>query len=145
MAYALLMLLTGTNLATSLYRGYAARFGFSPLMVTLIFAAYVAVLIPSLLIAGPLSDTVGRRTVLLPTVAVAALGSLVFALASGTGWLFAMVSMGASASDRSWLACSRGTPQRHTSRRSRRRSYCWYRRRQRSRRSRRQAADRRGT
>ncbi|GHE14570.1 MFS transporter [Streptomyces alanosinicus] len=88
-AYALLMLLTGTNLPTPLYRGYEARFGFSPLMVTLIFAAYVAVLIPSLLVAGPLSDAVGRRSVLLPAVALAALGSLVFALAAGTGWLFA--------------------------------------------------------
>lgn len=88
-AYTLLTLLTGTNLATPLYRGYAARFGFSPLVVTLIFAVYVAVLIPSLLVAGPLSDAVGRRTVLLPAVAVAALGSLVFTLAEGTGWLFA--------------------------------------------------------
>ncbi|MGW8398729.1 MFS transporter [Streptomyces lydicus] len=88
-AYALLILLTGTNLSTPLYRGYEARFGFSPLMVTLIFAAYVAVLIPSLLVAGPLSDVVGRRGVLLSAVALAALGSLVFALAAGTGWLFA--------------------------------------------------------
>lgn len=88
-AYALLILLTGTNLPTPLYRGYEARFGFSPLMVTLIFAAYVAVLIPSLLVAGPLSDAVGRRSVLLPAVALASLGSLVFALATGTGWLFA--------------------------------------------------------
>lgn len=88
-AYALLVLLTGTNLATPLYRGYEARFGFSPLMVTLIFAVYVAVLIPSLLVAGPLSDAVGRRSVLLPAIAVAALGSLTFALAAGTGWLFA--------------------------------------------------------
>lgn len=45
-AYTLLILLTGTNLPTPLYRGYEARFGFSPLVVTLIFAAYVAVLIP---------------------------------------------------------------------------------------------------
>lgn len=88
-AYTLLILLTGTNLPTPLYRGYEQRFGFSPLMVTLIFAAYVAVLIPSLLVAGPLSDTVGRRRVLLPAVVLAALGSLGFALAAGIGWLFA--------------------------------------------------------
>jgi MFS family permease len=88
-AYALLILVTGTNLPTPLYRGYEARFGFSPLVVTLIFAAYVAALIPSLLVAGPLSDAVGRRRVLLPSLAVAALGSLSFALAEGTAWLFA--------------------------------------------------------
>ncbi|MEU6040512.1 MFS transporter [Actinomadura sp. NPDC047616] len=85
----MLILLTGTNLPTPLYRGYEAEYGFSPLMVTLIFAAYVAVLIPSLLVAGTLSDAVGRRSVLLPAVALAALGSLVFALAAGTEWLFA--------------------------------------------------------
>lgn len=88
-AYTLLILLTGTNLPTPLYRGYAERFGFSPLMVTVIFAAYIAALIPSLLIAGPLSDAVGRRRVLIPAVVVAALGSLTFAFADGTGWLLA--------------------------------------------------------
>ncbi|HEY2671569.1 MAG TPA: MFS transporter [Rugosimonospora sp.] len=88
-AYTLLILLTGTNLPTPLYRGYEARFGFSPLTVTLIFATYVLVLIPSLLMVGPLSDAVGRRRVLLPAIGSAALGSLVFALAGGTEWLFA--------------------------------------------------------
>ena len=88
-AYSLLVLLVGTNIATPLYQGYAQRFGFSPVVLTLVFAAYVAVLIPSLLVAGPLSDAVGRRRVLLPAFVLAALGSLVFALAPGTGWLFA--------------------------------------------------------
>ncbi|MEU7486910.1 MFS transporter [Streptomyces sp. NPDC042319] len=88
-AYALLILLTGTNLPTPLYRGYAAQFGFSPLVVTLIFAAYVAALIPSLLVAGPLSDAIGRRKVLLPALALAVLGAASFALAADTEWLFA--------------------------------------------------------
>lgn len=88
-AYTLLILLTGTNLPTPLYRSYETRFGFSPFVVTLIFAVYVAVLIPSLLVAGPLSDAVGRRRVLLPALALATLGSLGFALATNTVWLFA--------------------------------------------------------
>lgn len=88
-AYALLVLLTGTNLPTPLYRGYETWFGFSPFVVTLIFAAYIAVLIPSLLLAGPLSDAIGRRRVLLPALATAALGSLAFALADDVAWLFA--------------------------------------------------------
>jgi MFS family permease len=87
-AYTLLILLTGTNLPTPLYHGYAERFGFSPLTVTLIFAAYAAALIPSLLVAGPLADAVGGRAVLIPAVALAALGSLAFALAEGTAWLY---------------------------------------------------------
>ncbi|EPH41387.1 MFS transporter [Streptomyces aurantiacus] len=88
-AYTLLFLLTGTNLPTPLYRGYQQSFGFSPLMVTMIFAVYVASLIPSLLIAGPLSDSIGRRKVVLPALILAALGSLAFALADNIGWLFA--------------------------------------------------------
>ncbi|MEV4341975.1 MFS transporter [Streptomyces sp. NPDC049590] len=88
-ACTLFRLLTGTNLPTPLYRGYQQEFGFSPLVVTLVFAVYVAALIPSLLIAGPPSDSVGRRTVLLPAVVLAALGSLVLALADGVGRLFA--------------------------------------------------------
>jgi MFS family permease len=87
-AYTLLILLTGTNLPTPLYHGYAQRFGFSPLTVTLIFAAYAAVLIPSLLVAGPLADAVGGRAVLIPAVTLAALGSLAFALSEGTAWLY---------------------------------------------------------
>lgn len=88
-AYTMLVLLTGTNLATPLYRGYEHRFGFSPLVLTLVFAVYVAVLIPSLLVAGPLSDAIGRRRVVLPAIAVAALGSVGFALATDVWWLFA--------------------------------------------------------
>jgi MFS family permease len=85
----MLVLVTGTNLPTPLYRGYEATFGFSPLVVTLIFAAYVGALIPSLLITGSLSDAIGRRRVLLPAMVLAALGSLAFALADSIAWLFA--------------------------------------------------------
>jgi predicted MFS family arabinose efflux permease len=88
-AYVYVVLLTGTNLPTPLYRGYERAFGFSPLVVTLIFSAYVGTLIPSLLLAGPLSDAIGRRRVLLPAVGVALAGAVCFALADGTGWLFA--------------------------------------------------------
>ncbi|MEY9928284.1 MFS family permease [Catenulispora sp. GP43] len=88
-AYTFLILLTGTNLPTPLYKGYEARFGFSPLTLTLIFTAYVAVLIPSLLVVGPAADAVGYRVMLLPALVVAAGGALVFALASSTAWLFA--------------------------------------------------------
>ncbi|WP_052850471.1 MFS transporter [Streptomyces avicenniae] len=88
-AYTLLVLLVGTNVPTPLYRGYQESFGFSALVVTLVFAVYAAVLIPSLLSAGPLTDLLGRRALLLGAVTLAALGSLAFALATGPGWLFA--------------------------------------------------------
>ncbi|MFJ9369590.1 MFS transporter [Nocardia sp. NPDC101769] len=88
-AYTLLILLTGTNVATPLYHGYAHRFGFSPLVMTLVFAVYMGVLIPALLIAGPASDVLGRRRILLPALVLAALGTLGFALATDVAWLFA--------------------------------------------------------
>ncbi|WP_460718461.1 MFS transporter [Nocardia heshunensis] len=88
-AYALLILLTGTNIPTPLYHGYGQRFGISALTTTLVFAVYVGALIPSLLIAGPASDAVGRRRILLPALVLAALGSVGFALATDVGWLFA--------------------------------------------------------
>lgn len=88
-AYTYVVLLAGTNVPTPLYAGYERAFGFSPLTVTLVFAVYVAALIPSLLVAGPLSDAVGRRRTLIPAVALALAGSVVFALAAGTAWLFA--------------------------------------------------------
>ncbi len=97
LAYALLLLLTGTNLATPLYGLYQQRFGFSPVTVTLIFAVYVATLIPALLLAGPLADAVGRRAVLVPAVLLAMVGTGLFAVAGSVGALFlARIIQGAS-------------------------------------------------
>jgi predicted MFS family arabinose efflux permease len=87
--YTLLVLFMGTNMPSPLYRVYQEAFGFSPLVLTLVFAVYVGALIPSLLLFGPLSDVVGRRLVILPAVALAILGAVLFAAADGTGWLFA--------------------------------------------------------
>lgn len=87
-AYALTVLMVGTNIPTPLYPVYARTFGFSPLVVTLIFATYAAVLMPSLLVFGPLSDVVGRRRLLLFAVAVSAVGVVVFAFAASTASLF---------------------------------------------------------
>ncbi|HVX33269.1 MAG TPA: MFS transporter [Solirubrobacterales bacterium] len=87
-AYALLVMLVGTNLASALYGRYEVDFGFSPVVLTAIFAAYVAALIPALLLGGPLSDAIGRRSVLLPAIGVAAAAALLFALADGVAMLF---------------------------------------------------------
>lgn len=86
-AYSMLMLFTATNVATPLYHGFAQRFGFSSVMLTVVFSVYVGALIPSLLITGPASDALGRRRVLLPALVVAALGTLGFALATDVVWL----------------------------------------------------------
>lgn len=87
LAYALVMLLAGTNLATPLYGLYQESFGFSSAMLTVIFAVYVGTLIPSLLLLGPLADALGRRRVLIPAVVVAGVGAVVFAVADSIATL----------------------------------------------------------
>jgi MFS family permease len=86
---ALFVLVAGANLATPLYAVYRERFGFSSVVLTLVFATYQLVLCPSLLLFGQLSDRVGRRPVIAAGLGVAMAGLGLFALARGTGWLFA--------------------------------------------------------
>jgi len=87
-AIALFVLLTDGNLATPLYAVYRQKFGFSATELTLIFATYTIVLIPSLLLFGQFSDRVGRRPVLVAGLATAAVGLMLLAIATSTGWLF---------------------------------------------------------
>jgi MFS family permease len=87
-AFALFVLIVGTNLPSPLYAVYAREFGFSPVVLTLIFATYAGVLVPSLLLAGSAADAWGYRRVLLPGLALAVAGALLFAYAESTGWLF---------------------------------------------------------
>src|SRR4051812_20721869 len=84
-----LVLMAGANLATPLYAVYAERFGFSSLVLTLIFATYAVVLVPALILFGRLSDRFGRRPVILVGLAVACVALALFAAAASAGWLFA--------------------------------------------------------
>jgi MFS family permease len=88
-ATALFVLLAASNMPTPLYAVYRERFGFSSAVLTLIFATYAVVLVPSLLLFGQLSDRLGRRRVIAAGLAVAMLGLALFAAARGTPWLFA--------------------------------------------------------
>jgi predicted MFS family arabinose efflux permease len=87
-AAALFVLLLDGNLATPLYAVYRERFGFSGTELTLIFAIYAIVLIPSLLVFGQLSDRIGRRRVLVLGLVVAIAGLALLAAARSTAWLF---------------------------------------------------------
>lgn len=82
------MLLTA-NLPTPLYAVYRQRFGFSSAVLTLIFATYAVVLVPSLLVFGQLSDRIGRRRVIALGLAAATTAMVLFAVAGDTAWLFA--------------------------------------------------------
>jgi len=84
-----LVLIAGVNLASPLYHVYAARFSFSPLVLTAIFSTYAIVLVPALVLFGRLSDRFGRRPVLASGLATGCVGLLLFAFAQGDAWLFA--------------------------------------------------------
>jgi MFS family permease len=84
-----LWLMATVNVATPLYAVYAARFGFASLVLTLIFATYAVVLVPSLLVFGRLSDRTGRRPVILVGLGAGCVGLVLFMLAQAPWWLFA--------------------------------------------------------
>jgi MFS family permease len=79
----------GTTLPTPLYGLYRQRFGFSELMITVIFATYAAGVIASLVLFGRLSDQIGRRRVLLPGLVLSALSAVCFLTANGLPLLLA--------------------------------------------------------
>ncbi|OHV45525.1 MFS transporter [Pseudofrankia sp. BMG5.36] len=88
-AYAFVVTMAGTTLPTPLYPAYRAEFGFSQLMVTVVFATYAVGVIAALLLFGRLSDRVGRRSALLPGLAASAASAVVFLLAGGLPALLA--------------------------------------------------------
>lgn len=79
--------LAGSSAPTPLYALYQAEWGFSPIMVTVIFGIYAMAVLLALLFAGRLSDHLGRRPVLMAATAVQAATMLLFATASGVGEL----------------------------------------------------------
>jgi len=89
MAAAYLGLMLAASAPSPLYVVYQHRFGFSALTLTMIFGVYALVLLAALLTVGGLSDFVGRKPVLLISLALMVVSMLVFARASGVAWLYA--------------------------------------------------------
>jgi predicted MFS family arabinose efflux permease len=92
-AYALATGVIGLGLFASvtpspLYGLYAAKWGFGPETLTLIYATYAFGVLATLLLAGRVSDDVGRRPVLLTALGALALSSVVFMFADSPAWLF---------------------------------------------------------
>ncbi|HTN23738.1 MAG TPA: MFS transporter [Solirubrobacteraceae bacterium] len=83
------LLLFASSAPSPLYIVYAAQFHFSSITLTSVFAVYALGLLASLVIAGSVSDHVGRRPTLLVALAIETAGMLLFAEAQGVGWLFA--------------------------------------------------------
>lgn len=68
--FAFAVLLAFSTLPSPLYGIYATRDGFSSLMITVVYAAYAIGVMVSLFFAGHLSDSYGRRPVLLAALAL---------------------------------------------------------------------------
>jgi MFS family permease len=88
-ALALSVTMLGTTLPTPLYVIYQQQLGFSTMVMTLLFAAYAAGVLFTLVVVGHASDELGRRRVLLPGLACAALSTVAFLLAHDLPMLFA--------------------------------------------------------
>jgi MFS family permease len=70
----------GTNVSTPFLLLYKERLDLSPSQTMTIFAVYVVGILATLLVAGALSDRVGRRPVVLPMVALSGVASLTMIL-----------------------------------------------------------------
>jgi MFS family permease len=79
----LVTLLASSSAPTPLYATYQARWGFSPVAITVVFGVYAVAVLLSLLVLGALSDHIGRRPVLTAALVAQAGVMLLFATASG--------------------------------------------------------------
>src|SRR6516225_6248854 len=92
-AYALAASVIGLGLfasvtPTPLYHAYSELWHFSPLTLTLVYATYAFGVLASLLLAGGVSDDVGRRPVLLAALGALMASSVLFMVADSAAWLF---------------------------------------------------------
>jgi MFS family permease len=92
-AYVLVAAVIGLALFASgtpspLYATYLQLWGFSPLVLTLVYATYAFGVLISLLLAGRVSDETGRRPVLLLSLTALLLTTVLFMLADSVVWLF---------------------------------------------------------
>lgn len=93
MAYALSAAVVGLALFASgtpspLYGLYDALWGFSTVVLTLVYATYAFGVVAALLVAGRVSDEIGRRPVLLAALSGVAASTVVYMLARSVVWLF---------------------------------------------------------
>lgn len=70
-----------SNSPTPLYVRWQAQLGFSAGTLTMIFAAYIAGLLITLLVAGQLADRLGRKPVLIPGLVLAIVACFLFVIA----------------------------------------------------------------
>lgn len=81
--FGMFQVVLGSTLPSGLYAIYERDWDLSRVQSTLVFASYVAGVLCSLIFLGSLADRIGRKPVILFSVALAALSSLTFLVATG--------------------------------------------------------------
>jgi MFS family permease len=81
--------LAAAGVPSPLYAIYRTLWGFSPLMLTVVFASYAVAMLVALLVFGGLSDHRGRRDVVLVSLALEIAALVLFWRAESLGWLLA--------------------------------------------------------
>jgi predicted MFS family arabinose efflux permease len=92
-AYALVAAVIGLALFASgtpspLYETYRDLWSFSPVVLTLVYATYAFGVLAALVLAGRVSDEVGRRPVLLAALTTLMGATVLFMVADSVVWLF---------------------------------------------------------
>lgn len=82
------VVLAGSAVVSPLYRVYQVRWHFSDITLTAVFAVYAVTVMAVLLVAGSLSDQVGRRPMIAIALAAEAAAALFFLTAGGVGALY---------------------------------------------------------
>ncbi len=89
LAATVVVFFAASSAPSPLYLVYQARWHFSALVLTLVFATYAVALLVALLTAGGLSDFVGRRRVIAVALVVEVASMVAFLTAHDVGLLFA--------------------------------------------------------
>ncbi|MDR3440166.1 MFS transporter [Telmatospirillum sp.] len=79
--------LAASSVPVPLYRLYQQAWGFSPFLLTVIFAVYALALLTALLLFGSLADKIGRKPVILAALGLEIVVIILFLCASDVGWL----------------------------------------------------------
>ncbi|HEY4269178.1 MAG TPA: MFS transporter, partial [Galbitalea sp.] len=74
---------------TPLFPIYESDWGFAPSLLTIAFGVYAFALIVALLVAGGLSDYIGRRPMLIGALVLELAAMVVFLFAPSIGWIIA--------------------------------------------------------
>ena len=89
LAAVLFLFFVSASVPSPLFVVFQGRWGFSPGMLTVAFSIYSLVLLVTLLVAGSLSDHLGRKPVVVAALAIQVASMVLFLTADGIGGLLA--------------------------------------------------------